>query len=178
MISLNESTKLAGLILAALVAGATANALAQVSSPNHAASDPALVAAELRQAASLLQLGKTEEAEPILRRLIVQTPGNSDAHNLLGIILDQRKQFKEAEQEYRDALRLNQSSISPRANLGVLLVRTGRPEEAIKTFETVLQRSPNHPQATVNLGLQYVARGDYARAVPLLEQAIKLGFAS
>jgi len=178
MISVNESTHLAGLILAALLACATANALAQVSSPNQAASDPALVAAELRQAASLLQLGKPEEAEPILRRVVLHTPGNSDAHNLLGIILDQRQQFKEAEQQYRDALRLNESSISPRANLGVLLVRTGRSEEAIKAFESVLQLSPHHPQATVNLGLQYVARGDYARAVPLLEQAIKLGFAS
>src|SRR5688500_9520818 len=166
MISLNESTNLAGLILAALLACATAHALGQVSSPNRTVSDAASVAAELRQAASLLQLGKPEEAEPILRRAILHAPRNADVHNLLGIILDQRGKFKEAEQEYREALRLNQTGISPLANLGVLLARTGRSEEAIKAFESVLQRSPNHPQATLNLGLQYAARGDHARAVP------------
>jgi len=34
---------------------------------------------------------------------------------------------------------------------------------------------PDHPQATLNLGLQYVARADYARAAPLLERAGQLG---
>jgi len=41
------------------------------------------VIAELSQAISLLQLGKSNEAEQILRRVISATPQNSDAHNLL-----------------------------------------------------------------------------------------------
>lgn len=133
---------------------------------------------QLREAASLLQLGKPDEAEPILRRLISAAPRNADAHNLLGIILDQRGQFKSAEREYREALRLNPTGMSPLANLGVLLARTGRSGEAIKAFELVRQRIPDHPQATLNLGLQYVARADYARAAPLLERASQLGLDS
>ena len=130
---------------------------------------------QLRHAASLLQLGRPNEAEPILRQVISEMPQNADAHNLLGIIFDQREQFKDAEREYRAALRLNPDAISPLANLGVLLGRTKRSDEAIKTFETVLQKVPDHPQATLNLGLQYVARADYARAMPLLEHARQLG---
>jgi tetratricopeptide (TPR) repeat protein len=34
---------------------------------------------------------------------------------------------------------------------------------------------PNHPQATLNLGLQYVARGDYSRGALLLKSASGLG---
>ncbi|MDQ2975703.1 MAG: tetratricopeptide repeat protein [Acidobacteriota bacterium] len=60
---------------------------------------------QLREAASLLEQGRSGEAEPILRRVFLATPRNADAHNLLGIILEQRRQFKEAEREYRAALR-------------------------------------------------------------------------
>ncbi len=130
---------------------------------------------QLRQAAALLQEGRLSEAEPILHKVISAMPLNADAHNLLGIIFDQREQFKAAELEYREALRLNPSLISPLANLGVLLARTDRSDEAINTFETVLKKVPDHPQATLNLGLQYVARADYARAMPLLEHARQLG---
>src|SRR5882724_242322 len=130
---------------------------------------------QVAEAASLLKAGKLDEAERILRSVIVTTPRSPDAHNLLGMVLDQREQFKAAEQEYREALRLNPSLISPLANLGVPLARTERSEEAIHAFETVLQKVPDHPQATLNLGLQYVARSDYARAMPLLERARQLG---
>jgi tetratricopeptide (TPR) repeat protein len=53
----------------------------------------------------------------------------------------------------------------------VLLARTERHEQAIQTFETILRSVPEHPQATTNLGLLYAMRGDYKRAVPLLERA-------
>src|SRR2546430_16787697 len=71
-------------------------------------SDTASLATDLRKAADLLRTGRPAEAEPILRRLISAAPQNPDAHNLLGIILDQRSQFKDAEREYRAALQLNQ----------------------------------------------------------------------
>src|SRR5215471_14034309 len=75
----------------------------------------------LREAVALLKAGKVDEAEPLLRRTIALTPSNSDAHNLLGVVLDQRGNAAEAETEYRAALRSNPDSISARANLGVLL---------------------------------------------------------
>lgn len=127
------------------------------------------VASLLREAAGLMQAGKLDEAEPLLRRAITLAPSNADAHNLLGVILDQRGQNAAAEREYTEALRLNPRALSARANLGVLLARTGRADEAIKSFEAVLREAPDHPQASLNLGLLYVARGDYGRAAPLLE---------
>jgi tetratricopeptide (TPR) repeat protein len=128
------------------------------------------VASLLREAASLLQAGKLDEAEPLVRRAVAAAPSNSDAHNLLGTILDQRGQTQAAEREYLAALRFNLRSISARANLGVLLARSKRDDEAIKVFETVLRQVPDHPQATINLALLYAARGDYSRAVPLFER--------
>lgn len=129
------------------------------------------VLSQLREAARLLQLGKPDAAEPILRQVIAVAPRHPDAHNLLGTILDQRGKFKDAEREYREALRLNPNMVSPLANLGVLLARTGRSDEAVKAFESVLCKAPHHPQSTLNLGLQFVARGDHARGAPLLKLA-------
>jgi len=136
------------------------------------------IAAELRDAVQLLSAGKLAEAEPIIRSVIASSPGIADAHNLLGVILDQRGRFPEAEREYREALRLNPQGISTRANLGVLLARTGRATEAIAAFESVLQVVPEHPQATLNLGLQYAIRGDDERAIVLLRRAIALNLDS
>src|SRR5262245_16280543 len=108
-------------------------------------------AAELRRAAELLQSGKIDEAEPVLRHVLASDPKNADAHNLLGIVFDQRSKTGEAEREYRMALRFNPNSLSAMANLGVLLARTHREGEAIKMFESVLHTAPEHPQATINL---------------------------
>lgn len=141
-------------------------------------SNNAAVAADLRKAADLLQSGKLDEAEPILRRVLIKTRNNPDAHNLLGIIMDQRGKTSEAERHYRTALQLRPDGVSTMANLGVLLARTNRSDEAIKLFESVLRVAPDHPQATVNLGLQYAARGDDARAIPFLQRAISLGLDS
>ena len=38
-------------------------------------------------------------------------------------------------------------------------------------FEKVLRIDPKHERAIFNLGALYAARGDYPRAVPLLEKA-------
>ena len=96
------------------------------------------VAEQLRQAAANLQNGQLNEAETILRRLTRTAPTNVDAHNLLGIVLDQKGNLTEAEREYRLALKSNPRAVSPLANLGILLAKTKRETEAIQTFEKVL----------------------------------------
>src|SRR5262245_41601175 len=57
--------------------------------------------AQLPRAAELLRVGNLDEAEPILRQVLAANPKNADAHNLLGVILDQRGKTPEAELEYR-----------------------------------------------------------------------------
>src|SRR5690349_24965638 len=69
----------------------------------------------LQEAAALLQSRKPSEAEPLLRRALLLAPQNADAHNLLGIVLDQGNKVAESESEYRAALRFNPNLISARA---------------------------------------------------------------
>lgn len=73
---------------------------------------------------------------------------------------------------------MNPHGVSALANLGVLLARTSRSDEAISTFESVLRMVPDHPQATLNLGLQFSGRGNDLLAIPLLQKAVSLGLDS
>ena len=125
----------------------------------------------LQESATLIQNGKFSDAEPLLRRSVKTTPENPDAHNLLGIVLDQLGKPAEAEREYRIAIRLNPKSISPRANLGILLAKSNRQAEAVQTFEAVLRLNPTHPQTIINLGFLYSSMGSLPRAIEFLRKA-------
>src|ERR1041384_5900552 len=125
----------------------------------------------LSEAGALVQAGRPEEAEAATREIVGGYPRNAEAHSLLGVILDQRKQTAEAEKEYAAALGLQPKLVSALSNYGVLLARTNRADEAIAKFEEVLRIDPKHEGAIFNLGALYAARGDYKRAVPLLEKA-------
>src|SRR6266550_936189 len=59
------------------------------------------IIAQLWEAASLLENGRATEAEPVLRRVLAANPNNFDAHNLLGIVLDQAGKTNAAEREYK-----------------------------------------------------------------------------
>jgi tetratricopeptide (TPR) repeat protein len=128
-------------------------------------------AALLREAAELLQAGRPDAAEPVVRRAMALAPENADAHNLLGAILDQRGAAQEAEREYRTALRLNPKAVGAFANLGVLLARTHRPSEAVQAFESALRLAPAHPQASLNLGLTLYQLNRTEEAAKWLEVA-------
>ena len=54
------------------------------------------------------------------------------------------------------------------------LHKMGDLSRAIKTYESVLKESPQHPGAMNLLGLAWFQRGDGARAVPLLQKALAL----
>lgn len=125
----------------------------------------------LAEATELLQAQRFEEAETATRKVVDANPRNADARALLALILDQRGQQAEAEREYQAALKLKPNLVSALSNFGVLLARTNRPAEAIAKFEEVLRLDPKHTRAVFNLGALYAARGDYRRAVPLLEKA-------
>jgi Flp pilus assembly protein TadD len=125
----------------------------------------------LSEAGALVQAGRLQEAETATRKILTTHPRSAEAHSLLGVILDQRGLTAEAEKEYGAALRLKPNLVSALSNLGVLLAKTNRPNEAIAKFEEVLRIDQKHQGAIFNLGALYAARGDYKRAVPLLEKA-------
>ncbi|HEX8720376.1 MAG TPA: tetratricopeptide repeat protein, partial [Pyrinomonadaceae bacterium] len=80
--------------------------------PRGAAQGAGEAASLLARALELLRAGKYAEAEPFVRRAAAADGGNADAHALLGVILDQRGLAREAEGEYRAAVRLNPKAVA------------------------------------------------------------------
>lgn len=126
--------------------------------------------AALKETVQLVQTGRLAEAENVVRKVLEIAPKNAEARTLLGVVLDQKGNAAEAEKEYRAVLRQNPRTVPALANLGVLLTKTNRPDEAVKTFEKTLILQPGHQQAAFNLAAIYSARGDYKKALPLLEK--------
>jgi tetratricopeptide (TPR) repeat protein len=80
--------------------------------------------------------------------------------------------FDHAERLYREAIRLDPSLSIARTNLGNVLYRKGRIEEAVRHYREALQIDPEQPEALYNLGVHQIDHGEPTRAIPFLEQAI------
>lgn len=71
------------------------------------------------------------------------------------VAVHQSGDFAAAEQMYRELLRSYPAHAPALCNLGVLLVRAGRVDEAAECYNLALAAAPGHPDAHFNLGNLY-----------------------
>ena len=76
-----------------------------------------------------------------------------EAHNNLGILLDDLQRYEEAEKEYREAIRINPDGAETHYNLGILLKNLKRYEEAEKEYREAIRIKPDDAEAHNNLGI-------------------------
>ena len=88
------------------------------------------------------QLGKTDEMIDCYRRTLAIEPHQPDIWNNLGITLLDKKHFKEALVCCREAVARNPTAITYN-NLGAVLLRMGRPDEAIDIFGRATELNPD-----------------------------------
>jgi tetratricopeptide (TPR) repeat protein len=87
-----------------------------------------------------------------------------------------------AAEEYRTALRLNQSSARPLVGvayegylgLGQIALIQGRTAEAVNLYEDAVRLAPNHSPAYKSLGAAYFPHGDYKKAAEYFAVAVRL----
>jgi len=100
------------------------------------------------------------------------------AYDNLGLCLESLGKFDEAIQQYQHAIRLNRGhnthSAWPALNLGALLVKLNRLEEAEPLFKESLQYDPNFAQAHYQLGVLLGKQNKTAPAVEELQRAATL----
>lgn len=136
-----------------------------------------------------------------LTKALQLDPGNSEAHNLVGLISLRRaaeseelatrtqclkgeelrleadeiaKHFAEAKKRFSEAVRLRPDFSEANNSLAVVALHDGRPDEAIKYAEKALSNVLYREQYTAqgNLGDAYLRRRDFARASKALRQAL------
>ena len=94
-----------------------------------------------------------------------------EAHYNLAIMHAARGDDEAAVTEYRAALRLWPTSFQARHNLGMLLARLGRLDEAAAEFEAVIARDPV-PDSAFALGLLRAQQQRWPAAVAALERCV------
>ncbi|MGD0360183.1 MAG: tetratricopeptide repeat protein [Bryobacteraceae bacterium] len=80
-----------------------------------------------------------------------------------------------AEKYFRRAIAIDPDYLEAHASFGGMLLDTGNTDEAIRQFETVIQRDPNNVLALTNLAQAYRMKELYADSIQSARKAVKLG---
>lgn len=131
-------------------------------------------AERLRRAIPLLQQGKLDEAEPLLRQILRQNPDQVDALHFLGVLVARRGQHQEGVDLIHRALALNPGYVDACNNLGNLLLTLKRIDEAMAAYRRAIALAPDHANAHANLGMALRRSGQPTEAIAALLQAIAL----
>jgi tetratricopeptide (TPR) repeat protein len=128
-----------------------------------------------QQAFALEQQNKTAEAEVAWRGIVKAHPSDAEAYAHLGFLEAKQERYKEAVPLYRKALALNAAMPGLKMNLGLAQFKSGALQEAIVTFNGLLEReaagSPDALRLTTLIGIAHFGLGEFAEAVPDLKQA-------
>ena len=97
-----------------------------------------------------------------------------ETHLNLGLIRMRRKQFSDAETEYRTAIRLDPEFVPAMVNLADLDRERGMEKEGDELLRTALAIEPNNADVKHSLGLLLVREHNYTEALSLLREASEL----
>lgn len=125
----------------------------------------------LVRGAELLQAGDAQGARAMLERALLLRPKNQRGQNLLALSYFKLGVFDRAEELYQALVAEHPRDPTLRVNLGLVLLKTGRPDEAVGAFAAALELLPEHRKAQNYLGLAYMQKRDFARAREWFERA-------
>lgn len=133
--------------------------------------DPAV---SLNLANAWRHLGRLQDAEQQIRKVLTESPDRADALRVLGIILREQNRLSEAEEALVRARTLNPEDPETLNGLGWVLDGQGRLSEATALYEEALARRPDYSTALNNLGVSCLNQGRIDRAEDAFLRALDL----
>lgn len=134
------------------------------------------VTANINLGVEYLRRDEFEKAMEKLERARSLDPGYYETYNMLGLLHQRLGQYRQAEDNFKKALRLNGADSATLNNYGQFLCRRERIDEAIEIF----QQAANNPLyetpevAITNAGLCALMNNDKVRAEQYLRRALEL----
>jgi Flp pilus assembly protein TadD len=113
------------------------------------------VSERLQRALKLLRKGDLAAAEREARAALRPSPDDAVAHNVLGLVLAERRDHAGALDEFSAAIRLKVPFPEALINLAMVCNRTGRHEFALRVCDLALAASPGNTLALVNQGMAW-----------------------
>jgi tetratricopeptide (TPR) repeat protein len=118
--------------------------------------------------------GDVAEAVKLLAQLVQQNPSLADRHARLGLAYTQDSQFRQAVDEFREALRLDPGNDGTRLSYVKALIILAEFQTALPEIQNYFRRKPHDFDALYLMGVVDRGLGKYTAAEELLRQAIAL----
>src|SRR5579864_4018111 len=118
--------------------------------------------------------GKSDDAIGYYLEALKMSPDYYPAHNNLGSLYLSRSDFKDAEEQFRKAVSLDQNEGQAYFNLGNVLMLTGRYSEAESAVSTGLQRRPDSAFGKFLEGSLLSRSGQFPEAEKTLRESLTL----
>ena len=128
----------------------------------------------LQRALQDAQSGKLDTAIASLRALLRGQPKNTDAMQLLGLLLTQCGQTEEAVVQLKRAVALEPRSAGYRNNLGNALSGLGKHSEAATQFEKAIAADPSYFRAFLGLAIARTELLDSAGAAEICRRGLTI----
>ena len=108
------------------------------------------------------------------RKVLEYAPESFRAHNELGIIYLDQKQYRQAIKEFEASLKIKPNFDQAYDNLGVALDFSGEFEAAITAHKKSIEINPHNIKAYNNLGNAYISAKRFDEAISTYKHALKL----
>jgi len=119
-----------------------------------------------------LKMGKTEKAIDTYEQSIRLNPYRDDTHVTLGNLYYSLDRFRDAEGEYKEAVRKNPSAVN-HYSLGQAYLALEQYTQAEKEFNIVKRMAPEKANGDYGIGLALAGQGRNEDAIQRFEQAIR-----
>lgn len=125
----------------------------------------------------LIQQKKWEYAAETIERALnikdLQPKARFDLHKAAGNCWSRIEKLKQAEHHYRKALSVEPSADEVRSNLGSVLLKSGKPDEARRAFEDAIAANSGNAKAHFGIALCFIAEGRAADAFEALSLSLE-----
>lgn len=123
---------------------------------------------------SLIKTGDVDRGIDLLERLQASSPGLAVIPAALGAALASQKEYRKAEAELRQGLRLDPANKNAKYDLALTLISLDQKDEAQLLLKELIQSKTRKPEIYYQLGRLQLDRGDVDEAITSLEVASKL----
>ncbi len=135
--------------------------------------DPGGELARFDLAVSCLKIGRFDEAEKVLRKLVEDKP-SSNAHALLGAVYMETGDLERALVSLGNALEMEPGHVLACNNMGIIHSRLEHYDRSVPFFETALKINPRFTQARGNLAVAYERKQDWKNALKTYTQLLEM----
>lgn len=128
--------------------------------------------AVFQRAMTAYQTGQLEEAEQLLRIILVEMPDHDGIMVTLGGVLLAGGQIAASVELLQQALQLNGANPDAYLNLGIAYQQSGQTDEAIAAIQQAKQLAPERPDISYNLANVLLQVQNYPEAIQILQTII------